>query len=245
MAFKNQLINGFSKRESKKIELHLKKLLPYLDSRNFVIVGGLAIRYYVAKAGLQYPSRPFNDLDIIAKDINILSPEVKKDFIISHYHPKKNTSFYIVLIDPISKTKIDIFDYNFPPEETISVKFGSYLLKIQSIEDQLVKTVFDLQRISPEKLVDPKQFFDARLLMKIADMKKADIFWKKKKFKDYPNPIVEAFQRAEKISQEQPKLLKEKPFRKQASYECPDCVSTPDFPITPMDKIYQLLGYVE
>lgn len=55
------LISGFSNPDQKKIKVHLKKLLPYLKKDEFVIVGGLAIRYHVLSNGLPYPKREFND----------------------------------------------------------------------------------------------------------------------------------------------------------------------------------------
>jgi len=54
--------------------------------------------------------------------------------------------------------------------------------KVVDTEDQLVKTVFDIQRISQENKVDPKQFIDTRLLMKVADMEKANEIWRDREY---------------------------------------------------------------
>lgn len=246
MSIEQKLISGFTEEESRRIGIHLNKLIPYLDINRFVIVGGLAIRYHLTKAGMVYPQRPFNDLDIIAEDINVVSPKVKKDFLIYHHHPQnENGNFYLVLVDPVSKTKIDIFDYSVKPQDIDKVQFGSYSLNIQSPEDQLVKTVADVQRLSVETKVDPKQFSDAHLLVQIADIGKADEYWRQRQLAGLPDSIVAALERAEQIAQNHPIWLKEKPFRKEKSYICQDCVSTADFPITPMEEIYKLLGYVE
>lgn len=228
---KNALVAGFSKIESLRIETHLTRLLPYLTPNRFIIVGGLAIRYHLTKKGIPYPSRPFNDLDIIAESIKVISPKIVKDFLVEHYHPPKGNSFYLVLVDPLSKTKIDIFDYQNAPKEVVTVKFGKYQLKVQSAEDQLIKTVLDLQKVFKSSKVDPKQFEDARLLLQIVDLKKI------------PPSLIKDLQKAEAFIQKHPEYLQEKPFRKDKPFKCSDCSSS--FLITSMEQIIKILGYVE
>lgn len=242
---KDVLVKGFKTVDSKRIKSHLGKLLPYIDTNKMVIVGGLAIRYLIAQAGIKYPARGFNDLDLMVKTVGAISPKVAKDFLIYHFHYSKKDSFFIALVDPVLKIKVDIFDWRPPLEEYTIVKFGNYKLKMRSIEDQLVKTVSDLQRISSEKRVDPKQFLDATLLMKIANTKFADIIWGKRNFSNYPNSIMSAFDRARDIAKLHPEWVKENPFKKPKPYQCPDCKSTKEFKITPMRQIYEILGYTE
>lgn len=245
MSKRNELIIGFSEDESGRIETHLERLLPYFTPNRFLIVGGLTIRFHLRQKGINYPNRPFNDLDIISEDFGVLSPKVVRDFLIYHLHRPNEKDFYFALVDPVSRTKVDIFDYQVPPQEVLEVEFGGHLVKIPSVEDQLVKSVFDIQRISPNLKVDPKQFLDARLLLEIANLEKAENFWKKKKFPHLPSSIVEAFERANNIAQENPDWLQEKPFRKKQPYSCSECVDLNEFPITPMEEIYKVLGYVE
>lgn len=241
----NELINGFTKIDSKRIGGHLRTLLPHLKPNKFVIVGGLAIRYHLAQNDINYPRKLFNDLDIIAEHPSVVLPTVTSDFFISHYHRNNENSFYIVLIDPKTKTKVDIFDYEMAPEQTINVDFDGQSLKLVSIEDQLVKTVFDIQRISSQSHVDPKQFLDTRLLMQIADMKRANLIWQRRNFKMYPRYIVEAIEKAQKIAEDHPEWIQEKPFYKPKPYKCNECINLPQFPLTPMEKIYKIMGYIE
>ena len=241
----NDLISGFNDIDSKRVKIHLVKLLHYINVDKMAIVGGLAIRYLLAKAGIKYPVRDFNDLDIMVKEANDVSAKVSKDFLVYHYHPQIGDSFYIVLIDPESRTKVDIFDWNPPLEDYITVKFEGYKLKMRSVEDQLVKTVYDIQRISTGKKVDPKQFMDATLLRKIANLKKADNLWKKRNYPNYPKSITDAINRANKIAQVHPTWVQKNPFKRLKPYVCTTCQETSDFKITPMVQIYKVLGYVE
>lgn len=240
----NELIVGFNKEEPEKITGHLKRLFPYLKKDQFVIVGGLAIRYHLVNARLDIPIRDFNDLDIITKSENVVSPEVTKDFLIYHHHSDKK-SWYFALVDPISKTKIDIFDNSFWPEKVVKANFEGREIAVQSIEDQLVKTVFDIQRISGQAKVDPKQYFDTRLLMQIADMDRAKKLWRKKAFYKYPDNLLDSIEWAEGVAKEHPEWLQKSPFKKPAPYKCSDCISTVEFPLTPMEDVFKVLGMVE
>lgn len=242
---KNQLITGFSANDATRVKAHLIKLLPYIDTDKLAIVGGLAIRYHLTRVGMRYPIRPFNDLDLMVKEASAVSPKVSKDFLIYHYHPPKGGSFYIVLVDPVSKTKVDIFDWNPPMEESVTVRFNGYKLKMRSAEDQLVKTVIDIQRISKEQKVNPKQFEDTKLLMQVVDNKKTDKIWMKRKFPYYPNSINEAINKANKIAMQHSEWLLKDPFKRIKPYRCKACRNANGFKITPMKKIYNILGYVE
>lgn len=243
MEMENRLVNGFSKDDEEKITRHLERLLPYINTEKAIIVGGLTIRYYITQAGLSYPNRPFNDIDMVVTDSSVVSPKVTSDFLVSHHHPPRNgNSFYLVLIDSPTRTKIDMFTNPDAFEGTQRIEFENHTLRMQSIEMQLVHTVLSLQRISENVKVDPKQFQDARLLMKIVDLKKAEKIWKEK---NMPFPFLDALQRAEKIAADHPEWIRIKPFHKEKPYICTGCVSTKEFPLTPMEDIYKMLGYYE
>src|SRR5260370_15185303 len=99
------LISGFSKSDSKRVDLFLQKLTPHLEEGEYMIVGGLAIRYQLGKHNVEYPIRDFNDLDVEAFSINVVKPSVQNEFLIYHYHP--SDQFFIALIDPVTGIKVD------------------------------------------------------------------------------------------------------------------------------------------
>jgi hypothetical protein len=81
--------------------------------------------------------------------------------------------------------------------------------------------------------------------MQIADMNKANRYWKANKFERWPETIAKAIDRAENIAREHPEWLQEKPFRKPKSYKCKFCKSADGFEVVPMEKVYKLLKYTE
>lgn len=244
MTCENQLVKGFSESESERVNKHLSKLVKYLTPGKFVIVGGLAIRYHLQTAGIDYPQRGFNDLDLIAENADVVHPGIAHDFLVYHFHQDGN-SFFFALVDEETKTKVDIFDWGNPPDNVMEVPFESGVLKIVSVEDQLAQTVRDIQRISEEAKVDPKQFSDAQLLSQIADMEKADELWRKRRNPEHPESIFDAIKKAEEIKQEHPEWVQVGPFHKPGPYDCSGCVRSEKYPLDPMDKIYSILGYVE
>lgn len=241
----DSLLAGFPPADSKRVDIFLQKLIPHLLEKRFLIVGGLAIRYQMFRHGIDYPIRVLNDLDLKVDSINVVLPSVSKNFMIYHYHPVKNDSFFIALVDPKTKIKVDIFDPTIKKEKFTEVPFHQWIVKVVGVEDQLVKTVFDIQRVSEEHKVDPKQFSDAKFLRGIANIVLADKIWRQRKYLIYPPSISMAIRRAEKIGKEHPEWVKEKPFRRPSPYVCPSCKSTKEFEITPMQNIYKELGYVE
>ncbi|MBI2020682.1 hypothetical protein HYS94_04680 [Candidatus Daviesbacteria bacterium] len=245
MRAENELILGFNEAENQKAVEVLGRLIPHFSQNNLVIVGGLAIRHHLLSREVSYPQRSFNDLDLKIKDPTEIKPSICDEFWIYHYHPLRDSSFYIVLADPQTKIKIDIFDYNSPPLETEVVQIAGYSLQVRGLEDQFIKTLFDLMRITGRHRTDPKQFSDAILLMQIADLEKAQRFWTEKYAHIYPFTVQEAISQAEEARLKYPDRVFEHPYRRSAPYICEECQEVPGFPITPMQTIFDLLGYVE
>ncbi|HSX24985.1 MAG TPA: hypothetical protein VLG69_03390 [Candidatus Andersenbacteria bacterium] len=240
----DKLVEGFSSKDREKIVLHLTKLFLHLTPQKFVIVGGLAIRYHLKNAGIDYPKRPFNDIDIVVENIDVVHPDVIQSFLVYHFH-QKNDSFFFAFVDEATKTKVDIFDDQQFPSHTIEVPFGSETVYVISKESQFAKTVYDIQRISEERKVDPKQFSDTELLSRIVDMNVADELWQRIRDPKHPRSILDAIQRANMIRQQHPEWIQKSPFRKSEPYHCEECIESDTFPLDSMERIYNLLGYVE
>lgn len=240
-----QLILGFTEPENQKAVNVLQRLLPHFSQDNLTIVGGLAIRHHLLSRDIGYPSRPLNDLDLKIKNSTEMKASIADEFLIYHYHPPRDNNFYIVLVDPQTITKIDVFDYDQPPIDPVRVEVAGFRVFMRSVEDQFTKTVFDLMRITERHRTDPKQFLDARLLMQIVNLEKAQQIWAERYSSKYPISITDAIEKAEEGRLNYPDRVFEHPYRRSKPYNCADCEEISDFPITPMDRIYNILGYVD
>lgn len=234
----NELIRGYSPSETEKVKTHLERLLPHLTAERFVIVGGLAIRRGLISRGIDYPQRTFNDLDIIVEEESVVHPSITQDFLVSHHHP----DFYFALVDPVSKTKIDVFNWAVPPFSTEKIQFGNNSVHITDLENQLTVTVFDLLKASDEIKRDPKMISDMELMLSVADLKKVQQIWQKR---EQPTNFSDSVEQVRRLYSQHPEFFKEKPWHKPKPYQCKECINTSDFPLTPMEKVYKVLGYIE
>jgi hypothetical protein len=250
------LIVGFNPQEEKRIRTHLNKLLPYFKKDEFAIVGGIPIRYFAAIKGVKVPKRSFNDIDMVASNVTTINPKVAKEFLVSHYHynpnlPKNESNFYVVLVDPESKTKVDIFDeknQQYVAAKRVKVKFAGIPVYVESLEDQLVVSVKEAYRVVTKNFTEePKKIEDIELMLRIADLELAQSYWKKADFENHPKTLIEAFNATKKKLKENPELLVERKYRKRKPYQCEGCEESKNanFPVTKMEKVYKTLGYIE
>ena len=172
-----------------------------------------------------------------------VSPSVTREFMVYHYHKISHSNF-LALVDPETGIKIDIFPKSLPIHDICKIAIGNFLIPISGLEDQLVKTVLDTQRVLSQNPfpVDPKQFSDAKLMLDIANIKLTEKYWSEI---SPSNGLVESFNKAQQYTLKNPQLLKLHPFRHSKPYNCKECVDTPQFPITPMKDIHKVLGFVE
>lgn len=237
------ILSGFSESDHIRIDDHLTRLLSHVGRGEFALCGGVAVRHYTALHKIVYPKRDVNDIDSIVPNLLSIDKSIREDFWIYHYHPQE---IYMAMVDPISRIKIDVFSYGSSlPGQFSRVSFHGQEIFLVGLESQLVKNVFDLQCILKKEKVDPKRFFDTRLLLGIADIDRAQRIWEESGFVHYPSNMLDALEKAERFSKEYPDLLQEKPFKKPGPYLCSGCRSTKEFPLTPMGKIYQVLGMIE
>ena len=233
-----ELIQGFSPPEAERITRHFERLIPNLQQNRFVVVGGLAIRSGLSSRGMSYPNRKFNDIDLAAQAEDVVKPSITKDFLVYHHHP----DFYFAFVDPVSKTKVDIFDWSKPPIYTEEVDFEGQKISIQSLEDQLTVTVLDILRASNVVKRDPKMIVDMRLMLSVADIKKVNQIWRKR---GGTENFLQALENTQNLFRDHPEFFKVNPWHKPKPYKCKACINVPDFPLTPMENIYKILGHIE
>lgn len=231
---------------TEEIRVVLRTLMKHIPVEKFGIVGGLAIRYWYSMNGVASPERDWNDIDFAVHDIKDIPTSLAQDFLIYHYHPPKSDGgyFHMAFVHAPTKMKCHIFPYHPSHKESFaSVPFEDSQIFIVSLEEQLVKTVFDIASVSDSWPIDPKQFEDAALLVSIADMAKAQEIWQKNNFSQHPSTIQEAMAKAEGKRVERPDLVRPKPYRKPSDFVCPECTHDAGFPIISIREAYLALGY--
>ncbi len=248
---------GYRLQDSQKLELHLKKLFNHVDLDSFILAGGTAIRYHLVNHDVDYPLRPTNDLDALLTRADALKPSVAEDFKISHYHindASNRDRFYFALVDAETKTKIDLFDADVFTPHPVTVDFYGTSVQMRSLEDQLVTKIMEMLRVLYDQKVDTEWFEDTQMLIKFANMDKAQKYWEENvakpffvsegRYAKYSGP-AEAWEAVVAHLQKHTELLSERVHRKEKPYVCEGCTISKDFPLTPLEDIYKILGYIE
>jgi hypothetical protein len=238
------IISSLAPEDRNRAQSALADLAFYARGR-YSLVGGLPIRYFLAKAGKVVPHRPFNDIDLIAEGAEAFHPSLVESFLIHHFHDgSPGRDFRFVLVHKKTNTKIDIFNELLLNGVVGEVNFGRGRLPIQSLESQLAKTVYDLATMHHRAPIDPKQFADAAALMGIADLKKAGALFELQ-LPQGPT-LGDAFLEAQDRAANNPESVADKPWQSKPPYQCSKCYpSSPDWPLADMDEVYNRLGYIE
>lgn len=242
---KELLLSGYSDEDAARAESTLDRLIPHLNGR-WWLVGGLAIRCYLAESGRAVPQRGVNDIDIVAAQPGVVQPSVTDGLLVHHNHPlKPDGHFRMVLADPKTRIKVDIFPQNplNPADERIHrVDYKGAELPLQTAEDQLAKTVLDLVMMWGRP-VDPKQLDDAERLLEVVDTERADVIYRA--LQNEHDTIATALASVYERRESRPETFAPKPWQSSEVYDCVQCINDPHFPIAPMGQILGTLGYVE
>ena len=211
-----ELLLGFKSPEKEQFAEVIRLLLQSIDTGQVYFCGGIAISYHLSCNNKTISERNDKDLDICVYSLDAIFPKIKGKFeVVDLQHDLPGGySFFAKLVEPHYSIKIDVFDNTFPCREPVMVQFESWLVKVRNAEDQLTKTVFDLQEVFSKGKIDttPKQFDDARALWEIVDRQKAQNYWQDNVknhplFKGMPENLEEALVRAENYIKEHPEVF--------------------------------------
>jgi len=145
----------------------LDRLAPHLRLDDVAITGGIAIDIGMAARFGHRTRDRIDDIDLVARSIDVVEPAVTRDFLVSHYHvagpgvPK----FLVQLVDPVTRIRVDVF-----PDLAGSIgrarlaPVGAHALHIVSLEDILDHKLQTLSNATPGRPVDPKHERDARTI---------------------------------------------------------------------------------
>lgn len=238
------LLSGLGEEDRRRAEVHLTRLVPHLKPGKFAVVGGLAVNFLAALKGVPFHREVFNDLDLVITEAGAVLPTVVNDFMIAHYHFDENDKNleYFALVDRKSRTKSDIFPNSPQRKSFLQAKVGSFSINVSTAEDQLVKTVWDLQSSSEKFPTDAKFYVHLRVLRELADFGEASRIWEEVAKREFPRTLQEAIDDAEIKAKEHPDWIRDRSFKKPRFYKCNECVVTVDYPLTPLDEIYKVVS---
>lgn len=247
------LQNMFGSGNRAKVEHFFDRLLPNINTDSLVICGSLAIRHGFMKRQVALDVAgvyEFNDLDALLKDITDIKTTIQKDFLIYHYHdyshkPGHNDDFFLALVDPVTKIKLDLFSYKpYTPFDVDTVLYKGTSLKLRNIDDQLATQVLETAPVLEGSKVPPKWLTSLAQMWRVADPVKVNNYFSKKGANKYTQSCEEVYNMILDHLKNHPEQIVAKSTHRSL-YTCPYCENTDGFTLAPMEEIYKLLGYVE
>ena len=244
-----ELIAPLTSEDATRVEQTYRTLFTHLDPAHVTLVGNPVITYHVHKRGGAVVPRDLDDLDIILSELAHLPPSISEDFLISHFHnhpnnPAHRNRFYVVLVNPDTKIKIDVFDrLPYTVDEADTITFGELTLQMRNLEDQLVTSVLEASRILTGLKQENKKMTDIDAMNAVADHDRAERLWHKKEINEHERTLQETLTLTKIHTTAHPDLLYNKDRSTMKPYDCEVCTTHPDFPITPMDEIYNILEW--
>ena len=85
----------------------LKRVRKHVDVSEVALTGGCAIDLQLGRFGFLRRSVG-EDIDFVAKSLDAVPPSFISDFLVAHYHLSQ-PKFLVMLVDPISRIRVDIF----------------------------------------------------------------------------------------------------------------------------------------
>ncbi len=233
---------AFVAEDVKRIQRTFQRLAKYLPS--YALTGGIATIYYFGKYDFLLQKRDLNDLDVVTSDPNELLSSVKQDFLISHYHPKNHKGkFHIMLVDPKTKLRIDIFPYLTNAHarlKTVVIKGQSF--SILSLEDLVCRLLSNCVDVIRGKTVDPKYVLNMLSLMGICDKSLVREVWNEYKKEEEHFDVT--YWKVVTSIKDEPNLLQKTIYSQDLNFICEACDPRKNLPLATNQQIYDLIGYV-
>lgn len=244
-------LTGFNKTDAAAIKVSLRNLLPHVNLEKLILCGGVAIRHHLKNSGVEFDYvSPGNDIDILLEDLSDLRPSVSDDFLIYHYHDYEGQTdrpeeFFVALVHPETKTKIDIFNYKpYLPFDPVEVVSEGVTLQMRNAEDQLATQVLESAGVLKSNKIAKKWLENIEGLLKISDLEKASEYMKAKLVEFSESDLEKVHAKTLAYLKEHPEQVVESATRREL-YDCELCAGGGGFIVEPMSRIYDLLGYVE
>jgi len=234
---------GYTAREGGRIFAGLQRLLPQIEPRQTQLVGDLAIRWHLDRAGIHREPAETTSINLAVLGRSSLRLSLPREFRIAHYHPGTDSprDFYVAVVDPVTRLKFDIFGlrHKAPP---IEAEISGFFLPFQNPVEQYASTIEDLLKITQDELVDPKQLLDAKLLEELLLPGQFEHIWEAwNARKGHDQLTIDlAVKAIKEVAATNPQLVGVRPSRLLAT-NCRQCVHDDQFPITPAWKIHFLM----
>lgn len=162
------------------------------------------------------------DVDLVARDIDVVLPSVTTDFLISHYHDRHPgyPKFLVQLVDRVTHLRIDIFpDQTSAMSRAVTFELGGVAWPVVDAETIFNHKLATVQNATADAPADPKHLRDIMALAALLGR---------------PEPKMRT------------RYLADDRYSADVTACCRRCEMSrrPQFPLASKTVILQMLGYV-
>jgi hypothetical protein len=224
----------------------LSKLRRHIEGP-VVITGGIAVCLHSLIGGARRIKGRLNDIDVVVEGPHSLRASLRRDFLIRHFHPaRERGKILIMIVDEEHGTRIDVFT---PGTDSLmrrltDLPIDGLPLKLISAEDLLAKLLSILYPVTEGRRVKPKYFDHFHSLFAAADPEMAREVWREYRKENQPLEFEEAAKDVERSVTANPALLRESSYSQDINQGCSWCHISELYPLAPLTKIHEILGYV-
>jgi hypothetical protein len=238
-----ELLRNFAAEDRARVEILLDALLPCLDLKRTVFVGGIATRYAAWGHGISAVDRRINDIDAVVDAIDAVSTHITGELRIPHSHIMEGGLPYFAVVHPPARLKADLFGRSGLPLHPVTATYKARALSLAPAADQLVADLRAVAHQVERRSISPKRFDSLRLLLTILPPEQAERAW----HAACPDALTVAvvIARAARNVLSHPEWIRAHEFERPPGHVCAECVDIPGFPRTLLDEIRSMLDVVE
>ncbi len=210
---------------------------------DYAVTGGIALE---PALGSQFGRRrPFNDIDLVVSNFNILPSSLGLRFLISHVHPGRPTGkLAIQLVDQEQRVRIDVFSACGATMERVRLAtIGNMSVTVVAVEDLACRFASEMMCYSRGDLVPPKCADDHSRAKQIVDKNLVEKAWQDQRREIDPQTYAEASVQIDEALKMGSGSLAKPIYSTDTETACPHCHDSEQFRVATSEEIIAILGY--
>jgi len=213
---------------------------------DFDLTGGLAVGMHRSLHNASGPPRALNDIDVVVDGFRDVPEILARDFLVLHVHPSAPSGKIVVqLADAEEAVRVDVISTRGATRmrsRLMDTALGT--LRIVSVEDLAARAVAVLMDLARGKSA-PSKFAELYFwLSPLMNAEKSESAWHDHRGDGDPPTFGEAHAIVRELVESRRELLVVPEYSRDLDANCPKCVETGVWRLSPKRQILSVLGYV-
>lgn len=211
---------------------------------SLVLTGGLAIELHLMR-GRAARTRPFNDIDFLARSFDDIPEFLASDFLFVHVHPDAPPGKTLLQsVDRETAVRVDVFRAcGSSMVRATPVEIEGDILRIISLEDLTARAARLCTDLAFETPTPAKHVRDLLRLLPLVKIETIEQVWPEHRKPHHPESFAETTDLLAVLSDKRNDLQIITEYSRDGHEQCPRCKPTPNFPLADKSHVLSLIGY--